>query len=137
MDGSELSSEHIEYEVPMEFQIVMYEGCGSHLNVFQSKSHGREQDLQRRQSTYVHTLMTLLFLSGYNFPLVPLCSCFNTHTHLSQVVLVVKNLPANARDVRNLGSVPGLGRSSGGGQANLCSCLENPTDKRSLVGYNP
>ena len=31
----------------------------------------------------------------------------------SQVTLVVKNLPANARDVRNLGSVPGSGRSPG------------------------
>ena len=30
----------------------------------------------------------------------------------SQVVLVVKNLPANARDIRDEGSIPGLGRSS-------------------------
>ena len=86
--------------------------------------------------------MCILLLSAYNSPLVSLCSCFNTHTHththtLSQVALVVKNLPANAGDVRNVGSVPGLGRSPGGGHDNLCSCLENPTDKRSLVGYNP
>ena len=33
----------------------------------------------------------------------------------SLVVLVVKNLPANARDVRDLGSTPGSGRSPGGG----------------------
>ena len=31
----------------------------------------------------------------------------------SQVVLVVKNLPANAGGVRDLGSIPGLGRSPG------------------------
>ena len=36
----------------------------------------------------------------------------------SQVALVVKNLAANARDIRDVGSVPGLGRSSGGGHGN-------------------
>ena len=34
----------------------------------------------------------------------------------SQVALVVKNLPANARDIRDVGSIPGLGISPGGGQ---------------------
>ena len=33
----------------------------------------------------------------------------------SQVALVVKSLPANAGDLRDLGSIPGLGRSPGGG----------------------
>ena len=33
----------------------------------------------------------------------------------SQVALVVKNLPAGSGDVRDVGSVPGLGRSPGGG----------------------
>ena len=33
-----------------------------------------------------------------------------------QVVLVVKNLPANAEDIRDVGSIPGLGRSPEGGQ---------------------
>ena len=46
----------------------------------------------------------------------------------SQVVLGVKNPPANAGDVREIGSIPGLGRSLGGGHGNrlLYSCLENP-----------
>ena len=46
----------------------------------------------------------------------------------SQVALVVKNLPANAGD---MGSIPGWGRSPGGGHGNPCqsSCLENPMDK--------
>ena len=35
----------------------------------------------------------------------------------SQVVLVVKNLPANAGDIRDTGSIPGLGRSPGGGRS--------------------
>ena len=35
-----------------------------------------------------------------------------------QVVLVGKNLPPHAGDVRDTGSVPGLGRSPGGGHSN-------------------
>ena len=49
----------------------------------------------------------------------------------SQGTLVVKNPPANARDRRDAGSVPGLGRSPGGGQGSpfQYSCLENPMDR--------
>ena len=49
----------------------------------------------------------------------------------SQVALVVKNPPANAGNLRDMDSVPGLGRSSGGGHGNLFqySCLENPMDR--------
>ena len=49
----------------------------------------------------------------------------------SQMVLVVKNLPANAGDVRDVGSIPGLGRFPGGGHGNPLqnSCLENPMDR--------
>ena len=46
-------------------------------------------------------------------------------------MLVVKNSPANAGDVRNVGSIPGSGRSPGGGNGNLhqYSCLENSMDR--------
>ena len=46
----------------------------------------------------------------------------------SQVALVVKNFTANAED---LGSIPGLGRSSGEGNGNplQCSCLGNHMDR--------
>jgi len=49
----------------------------------------------------------------------------------SQVVLVVKNLSANARDIRDAGSIPGSRRSPGGGQGNpfQYSSLENPMDR--------
>ena len=52
------------------------------------------------------------------------------HYWAFQVVLVVKNLPANARDIRGMGLTPGLGRSPGGGYSNPLqySCLENPMD---------
>ena len=46
----------------------------------------------------------------------------------SQVVLVVKHPSANAGDIRDAGSIPGLGRATGGGHGNSLqySCLENP-----------
>ena len=49
----------------------------------------------------------------------------------SQVALVVKNLPANAGDIRDTGLVPGSGRSPGEGHGNpfQYSCLENPMDR--------
>ena len=49
----------------------------------------------------------------------------------SQVVKVVKNPPANAGDVRDMGSIPGWGRSLGGGHGNppQYSCLENPMNR--------
>ena len=47
------------------------------------------------------------------------------------MVLVVKNLPANAGDAGDEGLNPGLGRSPGGGNGNPLqySCLGNPIDK--------
>ena len=52
---------------------------------------------------------------------------YYTGQGVSQVVLVVKNPPANAGD---MGSIPGWGRSPGGGHGNALqySCLENPMD---------
>ena len=46
----------------------------------------------------------------------------------SKVALVVKNLLANARDMRDMGSIPGSGRSPGGGH--VCG-------QKSLAGYSP
>ena len=56
----------------------------------------------------------------------------------SQVALVVKNPPVNAGDIRDVGSLPGSGRSPGGGNGNQFqySCLENPHGQRSLEGYS-
>ena len=47
------------------------------------------------------------------------------------MALVVKNLMANAGDIGETDSIPGLERSSGGGNGNLLlySCLENPMDR--------
>ena len=55
------------------------------------------------------------------------------------MALVVKNLPAKAGDVRDMGLIPMSGRSTGGGHGNRLqySCLEIPHGQRSLDGYNP
>ena len=49
----------------------------------------------------------------------------------NQVVLVVKNLTVNAGNIKDVGSIPGLGRFPGGGHGNPLqySCLENPMDR--------
>ena len=55
----------------------------------------------------------------------------NIKGRTSQVALMVKNLLANAGDVRDACSVPGSGRSPEGGHSNPLqhSCLENPVDR--------
>ena len=59
--------------------------------------------------------------------LICLFLCFRA----SQVALVVKNPPANAGDIRDMGLIPGLGRCLGEGNGNPLqySCLENPMDR--------
>ena len=63
---------------------------------------------------------------------------FQSHIHITMLYRdlppggsVVNNPPANARDGRALGSIPGSGRSSGEGNGNLLqySCLENSMDR--------
>ena len=67
---------------------------------------------------------------------------YKWHTTLhraSQVALVVKNLLPTTGDIRDTVSIPGSGRSPGGGHGNALpySCLENPHGQRSLAGYSP
>ena len=52
---------------------------------------------------------------------------------------MVKNLPANAGDIRDSDSTLGLGKSPGAGNDNSLqySCLENPIERGSLVAYSP
>ena len=47
------------------------------------------------------------------------------------MALVVTNLPVNAGDIREVGSITGLGRSPGIGHGNVLqhSCLENSMDR--------
>ena len=58
--------------------------------------------------------------------------CFTKLYHrASQVVLMVKNLPANARGVRDMGLISALGKSPavGNGTPLQFSCLGNPMDR--------
>ena len=52
---------------------------------------------------------------------------------------MVKNLPANAGKHRDMGLIPGFGRSPEGGSGNPLqySCLEKSHGQRSLVGHSP
>ena len=62
--------------------------------------------------------------------------CYYTEKYFSPhqflwLALVLKNLPANAGDIRDVGSIPGWGRSlrEGNGNPLQFSCLENPMDR--------
>ena len=96
--------------------------------------------------------VALLFTRGSSQPRDRTCishiSCINTWVRACQVALVVKNPPANAGDIRDMGSFPGSGRSPGGEHGNPLrySCLENLMDRevwqatvggveRSLAGH--
>ena len=81
--------------------------------------------------------MVFLFLCSYD-----VCSrtyisnnkswSMKNSSHVSCVVLVVKDPPSNAGDARDAGSIPGWGRLLGAGNGNTLqySCLENSMDKR-------
>ena len=65
----------------------------------------------------------------------------HTHTHIEQWRCfpggaVIKNPPANARDTKDMGLIPGLGKSPGWGNGNPLwySCWENPMD-RGTIGF--
>ena len=63
-----------------------------------------------------------------------LCISCHIDTFYSLVVLLVKNPPGNAGDVRDTSSIPGPGRSPGGGHGNLLQYpwLEIPHGQRGL-----
>ena len=70
--------------------------------------------LKQRQDNEMRLFVTISLLPG-----------------ASQVALAVKKPPAKKGDLRDVGSIPGSGRSSGGGIGNPLqySCLENPMDR--------
>ena len=73
----------------------------------------------------MYVVCVYIYISMY----VNICICIYM---VSLVVLVVKNLSANAGDIRDSGSsIPGSGRCPGGGHSNPLqySCLENPMDR--------
>ena len=66
------------------------------------------------------------------------CKCYIKGPYgTSQVALVIKNPPANAGDIRDMGSIPGMGRSLGGGHGSPVHLPGEWHGQRSLVGYSP
>ena len=65
------------------------------------------------------------------------CIHTHTHTHTHMGFPGGSDHKESTCSVEDLGSTPGLGRSSGGGHDNPLqySCLENPHGQRSLMGY--
>ena len=84
-----------------------------------------------RKSSVLNKTELLSYSSGVQKPDMGLTGLKSRASWTSQVALVVKNLPANAGDVGGMGSIPGSGRSPGGGHGNPLhySCLENPMDR--------
>ena len=74
---------------------------------------------------------SLMCCSPWGHKELDMTEWLNNHLRASQVVLVVKSPPANEGDMRDVGSVPGFGRSSRGGHGNPLqySCLKIPTDR--------
>ena len=70
---------------------------------------------------------------------VSFTATWDSFSRASQVAVVVKNPPANSGDMRDVGLIPGSGRSPGEGNGNPIqySCLKNPHGQRSLAGYIP
>ena len=70
------------------------------------------------------------FSSTILFQVEPCNAVFSVSSRASQLTLVVKNLPADAGDIRDPGSIPGSRRSPGGGHGNALQyfCLENSMD---------
>ena len=67
------------------------------------------------------------------------CTYMYVYMRASQVALVVKNLSANAGDLRDAGLIPGSGRCPGGGHGNPLQVFlpGESHGQRSLAGYNP
>ena len=82
---------------------------------------------------HAHSFKNEIILQGLLLKTTLPISC---SSGTSLVAQIVKNRPAMPGDQ---GSIPGLGRSPGevNGNPLQYSCLENPMDKRSLVGYSP
>ena len=70
-----------------------------------------------------HLFFTSQLATSINFPL--------SSIWVSQVALVVKNLPSNGGDIEDTGLIPRLARFPEGGHGNPLhySCLENPMDR--------
>ena len=77
----------------------------------QEEFQGHRRDPVKTEHVAIIIITSLLFLADLLCPR----GSYETQLHRSQVALVVKNPPANADDGRHAGSIPGSGKTPGGG----------------------
>ena len=121
-----------EYSGLISFRIDSFDLCavkGTLKSLFQHHTSKHQFNL-----LYGPTLTSVL-TTGINIPFT-IQTCIGKvmsllFNMLSRLVLVVKNLPATAGDIRDVDSIPGSGRSPGEGHENPLqySCLENAMDR--------
>ena len=109
------------------------------LSVIPNYHQDKFLNLSLLQHPYLHKRLQFLPPESYwrikwvntTKALKTVCVCVQRVRHKYQLVLVVKNPPANAGDIRDTGSIPGSGKSPGEGNGNPLqySCLENPTER--------
>ena len=99
------------------------EGCKTPLGVSLTWTTSTEEGKRPPQKRYQHRL-------GINF-----LPCSNDIGWGFPAGTGVKNPPASAGDTGDAGSIPGSGRSPGGGNGNPLQdpCLENPMDRRAIA----
>ena len=85
------------------------------------------------QSLSCVQLFVALWIAAHQASLFSTTSQTLLKLRASQVALGVKSMPTDAGDIRDVGSIPGLGKSPGGGNGNSLqySCLEDPMDRES------
>ena len=83
------------------------------------------ESTQTSLEQFLSSISFSTLLSSHNLP------PWEAQSRASQAALMVTNPPANEWDIKDPGSIPGLGRSPGGGNGNSLqySCLENPMDR--------
>ena len=81
--------------------------------------------------SFFFSLHSLLALS---WPHSSMFTTVNSLIYILYLALVVKNPPASVGDIKDVDSVPGLGRSPGEGKGNPLQyfCVENPIDLGAL-----
>ena len=91
---------------------------------YKSPSGGQRIHLGIQSFPWAYPVIDMQFVNFHSWP---------------RLFRVVEDPPANAGDIRDAGSIPGSGRFPGRGHGNPLqySCLENPHEQRSLVGYSP
>ena len=118
--------------LPMNLQVFPYHG---YMLYFIKSSAPTLRGLmdQPSQDGCSHTHPSLLCLGEFSWSSSPDKPSILDYMLMgaTQVVVVMKNLPADAGDVRDLVSTPESGRSPGGGNGNPLqySCLEKPMDR--------